>query len=170
MAEDFETPPYLGVIKANSLIPSVPVKAYFFDIQGRARPELYEWDSSDLSYDEVGRGIERLLLNTPHVGVPHIVATMPSFTRAYRFGDPRNRESETNIYQIGIWNTPDVVRGSVDNLGPETIGCLQELDLLAEEVRFWANSESVEEYLTKFVEEGVIIVKNPRKLRGLSKV
>lgn len=161
---EFEPKPYHSFLRGHTLIESVPAKVYFLDMLGRKDPEIHEWGASGIGLSRVTTSIERAL-SPSHKGVPHIVTSFPHFTRAYRFGNPGLEESETNVYHAGLWKTNELDSGIINPLERESAGCLGEIEILAQEIKFWAESQNVEEYLKRFAENHDLRVEVYDKLR-----
>lgn len=168
MNESPINPPYEGVVIDFRLIKTIPMKLYLTDFLGRDSP-VYEWCKTKILPSRLIAGLENELWNTNHVGVPHIAVAFPHITTVYRFGDPRFKdERETNVYLVGRASTSEqeniILRVTQD---PFAIGCLLESNpILSEEISFWANSQTVDDYLAKHVAIGSSIkVADPNKLR-----
>ncbi|MBI2146456.1 hypothetical protein HYU22_03890 [Candidatus Woesearchaeota archaeon] len=160
--------PYEGIIRDFQLVKTIPLKLYFTDFLGRDS-KTYEWRQTNLSPSKLNDGLERFLLNTDHVGVPHVAVAFPHITTVFRFGDPRIRdERETNMYLVGRAPTSEqdaiIPKATAE---PIALGCLLELNpILSEEISFWASSRTVDEYLSKSVTlHGSLKVVDSNKLR-----
>ncbi len=163
--------PYKGHIVGHRLIEKIPLKLYFADIQGRDSPENYEWASSGISQDNVSLGIENCVeATTPsRIGIPHIAVAFPHVTTLFRFGDPREpKERETNLYKIGSATTKEEANMTLrDPHFPYENSCPLEAVVLDEEMKSWARSGSVDEYLSLWIPNGPVIeVAAPNKLRA----
>lgn len=112
-------------------------------------------------------GLERVVQDSPRLGVPHIGVAFPHVVHMYRIGDPRvQEEQETNVYDVGLANTRSLSLGE-DVFKPLEgfIGCPGEILLLGEEMAFWAAAKTVDDYLQQFVPEGNRLeVARPNKL------
>ena len=159
------TKPYESRVREHREITSIPAKVYVMDLLGRD-PVIYEWGNTGRKLLDVLETLERALGSSPHVGVPHVITALPHFTRCFRFGDPRAEESETNVYHVALWDTNQLAAGTAEPLNREAVGCLGELDVIAEESKIWALSKSVEEYLETYAPIPIIkVIQN--KLGGL---
>jgi len=161
--------PYTGVIEGYEFLGDVPLKMYFVDIKGRD-PKKYEWKECGLSKLDVIYGVRDNLRKTDHMGVPHIAVAFPHVTAVYRFGDPRLAdERETNIHRVGLGQTPELEDIVIaEPKPPFEVGCPAEINpVLANEMLYWANSDTISEYLTQQIPIGTSIkIKNPNKLRN----
>ncbi len=117
-------------------------KIYYVDILGRQDPSLVVWRESGLDK----QAFLDALFATPGVEGIGFVAAFPHITKAFRFGP----ESEI-VMNVKAWNTRtmvpiDLARGD----GYVEFACYAEALLAADEYRFWAEAESVDEYLTQW--------------------
>lgn len=145
-------PPYEGEIEESVLLSRVPLKLYFANILGRDS-RTHEWKPSGLSKGHVELGLNRREFSW---GVPHIGISFPHVTHLFRWGNPSVREQETNLYDVGLAKTLDLVDPVSKDFfrRGNAICCPLEGYILGEEIAFRARSETMEEYLNKFVSEG----------------
>lgn len=167
-------PPYRGRIEESRLIESVLCKTYFVSILDRLdeqRP-LHEWSFSPFSMDDVEGELEKVISQSPNLGVPFISISMPHWTRVWRWGDPRvEGERETNYYAVGISPTNRInkVRMNEGLILPDQtspLSCPGEIYIFGQENDFRCGALNLEEYMSWFVPNGIITdVKNPNLIR-----
>jgi hypothetical protein len=153
--------PYHSIVvkkEAITISRAAVFKLYFISIIGREDRKKYEWEFSPYTMQGFlqqfpGRGLE---------GIGFIVA-FPHVTKVFRFG-PR---PETNLHALAF-ETPTWKPISLDRDGWSEVACAAEMDIGADEFRFWAESAGVEEYLKKFSERGAVAIKNHNKLEKYS--
>lgn len=117
-------------------------KVYFVDVVGRPAPSRTEWASSGLDRAE---RIAALVGTDGMEGVGFITA-FPHITKAFRFA-PENEI----VLNVRAWSTPDL--SPIDLARPDgyvEFACLAEALVAADEYRFWAEAESVAEYLARW--------------------
>lgn len=126
-------------------------KVYYVDIIGRDEPSRYEWDKCSLAKPDF---MARLGTTSGIEGVGFITA-FPHIMKAFRFA-PENEI----VLNVRAWATVDMEPIDLARPGGYTeFACLAEAELAADEYRFWATSESVDEYLGKWsdYEQGRIV-------------
>jgi hypothetical protein len=164
--------PYRGVVEGHRLIKPVSTKLYFVSIVGRDHSKRYEWDASGLSKDSVANNVDlavgELYGDTPVLSNPRVAIAMPHVTTLYEWGDPMNHEErETNLHLVARGKTKRLpaINSKMGRFKPE-IGCPAEIRIINEEMVFRAGSQTMEEYLGRFVPDGEIInVVNPNMVR-----
>jgi len=154
--------PLRGVVEHSDLIESIPSKIYFISYVGRSEPEKYEWGFAQVTMRSVNDGIERLLHDSQHHGVPHMTISFPHVTRVYRWGDPHlGHERETNVYPVGLARTE-----TMQWINSAEIGCPGELYVLGKELELRGVSETLADYLSRFISIGAVIpITNPNMVR-----
>lgn len=135
-------------------------KLYFVSIIGREDRKKYEWEFSSYTMQDFirqfpVRGLE---------GIGFIVA-FPHVTKVFRFGP----KPETNLHALAF-ETPTWKPISLDRDGWSEVACAAEMEIGADEFRFWAESAKVEEYLKKFSERGAVTIRDHEKLGRYLKV
>jgi len=131
------------------------LKVYYVDIYGREQPERFEWDRCGRSRDSVLEGLASV--NAEGIGA---VAAFPHITKVFRFAPT----AETIMHVRGYW-TPDF--SEVDLQREEgfiEFACYAEAIIAADEYRFWAESETVEQYLENWSNWSDAPVVNCRKM------
>jgi len=117
-------------------------KVYFVDVIGRSNPARTEWDKCSDSKDAfLGRlpGAEGL------DGVGFVTA-FPHITKAFRYGP----ENET-VVNVRAWSTPSLEPFDLSCAdGYVQFACLAEALIAADEYRFWAEADTVEDYLSQW--------------------
>jgi hypothetical protein len=137
---------YHGVLKDKALWRAPDgksaFKVYFVDIIGRSDRARTEWDLCGL-----GRGafLDCLARTEGVEGVGFILA-FPHITKAFRYGP--NAETVLNVR---AWRTRDMspldlARGE----GYVEFACLAEALVAADEYKFWAQAQTVEDYLARW--------------------
>lgn len=130
-------------------------KVYYVDIYGREHPERYEWDLSQLSREAVIKSLARIGVE----GIGAVVA-FPHITKVFRFAP----SAETIMHVRGYW-TPDFREVDLQREeGFIEFACYAEAIIAAEEYRFWAEADTVEQYLRRWCEWDDAPVGNCRKL------
>jgi hypothetical protein len=164
-----ENPPYNAVIVRGAVMnnPQIRVKLYYVDLKDR--DPRCEWGGSGLSQEGLGAGIERLVLEDGHQGVPRIAVSFPHVTAIWRWGDPVANEQETNIVPVGIGETPRIITEPNYSLKPIRQMCPMEQVILAQEAVLWAKS-TVRAYMEQGYQirlgpETRVMVAAPNKLR-----
>lgn len=115
-------------------------KVYFVDIVGRKDPARTVWDQCGFSRQDF---LASLAKQQGIEGVGFIVA-FPHITKVFRFGP----EMET-VLNVRGWNTKDMSPLNLSRTeGYVEFACLAEAAIAAEEYAFWAEADSVEDYLT----------------------
>jgi len=116
-------------------------KVYFLDIIGRAEPSRTVWAESGLDR----AGFLAALAESEAVEGIGFITAFPHITKVFRFGP----ESET-VLNVRAWNSRDMTPLVLDRSdGYMEFGCLAEALIAADEYRFWAEAETVAEYLEK---------------------
>ncbi len=117
-------------------------KIYYVDIVGRENPARTEWDKSGI--DKVQ--FEASLAAAATVEGIGFVTAFPHITKVFRFGP----EAET-VLNVKAWNTADMSHLDLARSdGYVEFACLAEAVLAADEYLFWAQADSVEEYLSNW--------------------
>ena len=116
-------------------------KVYFVDIIGRSEPCKYEWDPCGRDRSSVAEGLARLSVE----GVGFVCA-FPHITKVFRFAP-----SAETILHVRAFNSADFSEIDLSRSGGYVeFACLAEAIIAGDEYRFWADSESVADYLTKW--------------------
>jgi len=113
-------------------------KVYYVDIYGRAEPERYEWDLC-------GRPREAVLDGLAEAGIEGIgfVVSFPHITKVFRFGPSAETVMHVKGYRTEDFSELDLQRED----GYLEFACYAEALIAADEYHFWAQAQSVEEYL-----------------------
>lgn len=130
-------------------------KVYFVDIYGRPEPERYEWDRCGRGRQSVIESLRKVNLE----GVGAVVA-FPHITKVFRFAP----SAETIMHVCGYW-TPDFAPVDLQREdGFVEFACYAEAIIAADEYRFWAEAETVDQYLGQWSEWVDAPVRNCRKM------
>jgi len=122
------------------------LKVYYVDIIGRDEPERYEWDKCGMSKADF---LSKLAGAEGIEGVGFITA-FPHVMKAFRFA-PENEI----VLNVRAWHTADLKPMDLSRLHDYVeFACLAEAEIAAEEYRFWAQAETVEEYLERWCPYG----------------
>lgn len=119
-------------------------KVYFIDIRGRDDRVKYEWE-------HCGRTQEQFLdqlhnLNPEGIG---FVTAFPHITKVFQFGPTL----ETNLYTTA-YKTENFEVLPLDYSGATEVGCAAEILIAAEELRFWLEAQTVDDYLSRTCDAG----------------
>ena len=133
-------------------------KVYFIDIVGRENRSLTEW----LHCGKTPDALMSRLGGVPGAEGIGFITAFPHITKIFRFGP----ENET-VINVRAWNTPNLTdRGLACSDGYVQFACLAEAMVAADEYRFWAEADTVEEYLQQWSEYAEGSIKSHDKLRG----
>ena len=126
-------------------------KVYYVDIIGRDEPERYEWAKCGLSKDDL---LSKLAEAEGIEGVGFITA-FPHVMKAFRFA-PENEI----VLNVRAWHTASLEPMDLSRLDDYVeFACLAEAEIAADEYRFWAQAETVDEYLEQWCSyaDGLIV-------------
>ena len=132
-------------------------KVYYVDIVGRADPSRTEWAHCGLGKDEFLASLE----GTECLEGVGCITAFAHITKAFRFGP----EAEI-VMNVRAWSTQGMAPidlGRSD--GYVEFACLAEAMLAADEFRFWAECETVAEYLARWSDYTDAPVLSNSKLR-----
>lgn len=154
--------PYIGEIDSRQGLEDTLSKIYFTNIRGRQPKSRYVWKASGLSKERLIQGVENHVSQSGNNGVPHFFVSFPHVTVGYRWGDPRFEEQETNLYRVGLGQTPElenitIIPPAAKESCPDSaiqIGCPAELHIVGQERIIRAQSLTMEQYLRTFAELG----------------
>jgi hypothetical protein len=131
-------------------------KVYYVDITGREQPERYEWALCGRSRDSV----LNLLAQASVEGIGAVVS-FPHITKVFRFAPG----AET-IMHVRAFKTEDFAE---INLAREEgyleFACYAEAIIAADEYRFWAEAQTVEEYLRRWSDCRDAVIADHTKLQ-----
>jgi hypothetical protein len=116
-------------------------KVYYVDIVGRDNPSRYEWDKCPLGKDEWLARFRKAGWD----GVGFITA-FPHITKIFRFAPDCEILLHVAAYDTQTGAPIDLNRQG----GYVEFACYAEALLAADEYRFWAEAETVEQYLALF--------------------
>jgi hypothetical protein len=116
-------------------------KMYFVSIVGRERPQRYEWDRGDLSPETFLAQFRAM----PWEGVGFVTA-FPHITKVFRFAPKAEILMLVAAYDTRTGKPINLDRGE----GFTEFACYAEALLAADEYRFWAEAQTVPEYLAVF--------------------
>ena len=129
-------------------------KVYFIDIRGRDDRAKYEWEHCGRTQEQF---LEQLRQLSPE-GVGFVTA-FPHITKVFQFGPTL----ETNLYTTA-YKTESFEDLPLDYSGATEVGCAAEILIAAEELRFWLDAQTVDEYLAKTCDAGDAAFQNHRKM------
>ena len=130
-------------------------KVYYVSLLGRESAGKYEWSKEELESDSFANKIAYVGLQ----GVGFVTA-FPHITKAFRFAP-----SSEILLHVRAFNSKTLLELSLarEDLHVE-FACLAEALIAADEYRFWAAANSVDEYLKSFSAQGEMQVANFSKL------
>jgi hypothetical protein len=155
---------YHGVLEDFRLIRELPAKVYFASLLEREERSKYEWEHSKFTKADFIRALEsrhRVLSRS----FPSIVVAFPNRTYVYKWGDPeRKGENERCLYLHSMNPTKDIEKRNMTlPTGLPPIGGPIEIMVQGYEMRFRAESRTIEEYLVRFPQPGDIKTVKIRK-------
>jgi hypothetical protein len=130
-------------------------KVYYVDIYGRAEPERYEWDLCDRERTTVLEGLGKV--GAEGVG---FVVSFTHITKVFRFAPSAETVLHVRAYHTDDFSELDLEREE----GYSEFACYAEAIIAADEYRFWAEADSVEEYLRRHSEWTDAPIRNHGKL------
>lgn len=113
-------------------------KIYFLSIQGREKPELYDWKQSLQTCD----AFINTFLAKSFEGIG-FVTSFPHITKVFRFSPYVETVLDVSEFQTVDLIAKNCSRGD----GTHEFACLAEAHIAAKEFEFWAESDSVQKYL-----------------------
>jgi len=135
--------PYHGIVSDRAVSRGADgktvFKVYFVDIIDRSDPSKTEWAHCGLAKDDFLASLE----STECLEGIGCITAFPHITKAFRFGP----EAEI-VMNVHAWSTMDM--SPIDlarSDGYVEFACLAEAVLAADEYRFWADAETVADYL-----------------------
>ena len=116
-------------------------KVYYVDIIGRSDPARFEWDACGRDRSTIAAGLAR-------VGVSGVgfVTAFPHITKVFRYAPGAETILHVKAYSSADFSELSLARDG----GYVECACLAEAVIAADEYRFWAEAQSVEEYLERW--------------------
>ena len=130
-------------------------KVYYVDIVGRSQPERYEWDRCGRSRE----ALLKALASVPVEGLGCIIA-FPHITKVFRFAPGAETIMHVRAFSSADLAPIDLQREE----GYVEFACYAEAIIAAEEYRFWAEADSVEQYLQRWAHWDAAPVRDHAKL------
>ena len=130
-------------------------KIYYVDIYGREQRERYEWDLCGRPRESVLEGLRKLAVE----GVGFVVS-FPHITKIFRFAPSAETIMHVRAHWTKDFDEVDLEREE----GFMEFACYAEAVIAADEYRFWAAAESVEDYLERWSDWVDATVVDNRKL------
>ena len=132
-------------------------KVYLVDIVGRTDRKRTEWSRSDLA----SASVLETLRTCPGIEGVGFITLFPHVTKVFRFGP----EAEI-VLNVRGWNTRDLSHMDLTRSdGYVEFACLAEAALAADEYAFWAEAETVEDYVVRWSAWSDGPVRTPDKLQ-----
>jgi len=139
-----ETPPYEGFVDSVERTPHGIL--YFASIGGRPENNRL-WSETSPGIEEARADITKLMGSLSDKHSVQFAISFPHITRIMAWQSPQLDCSESNLYEIGLYeDLRNYQEPSVDD--QLFLGCPLELLLMAQETSLWMGASSVEEYLS----------------------
>lgn len=130
-------------------------KLYFVSIVGRDQPRRYEWEQADLDRD----GFVGQFRAMAWEGIGFVTA-FPHITKVFRFSPQAEILLLVAAYDTRTGKPIGLDRGE----GFVEFACYAEALLAADEYRFWAEAQTVPDYLAQFSDGAEATVQSHTKL------
>ncbi len=130
-------------------------KIYYCSITGRPFPDRYEWARCKISKDQFAADFAA----SAYEGIGFVTA-FPHIAKVFRFAPKVEILEHVCAFKPEDGSAISLVRDE----GFYEYACLAEAVLANEEFKFWAEADSVEEYLAQRSLEARFDIRNPAKL------
>lgn len=163
------TPQYQGYIDRVGPLTLTTGRAvlYFTSIAGRDNSVCqYEWSKGPLNIESAKKKIESVLEERDLAHEVPFVISFPHLTRVLAWQSPELGSFETNLQELGMYNTLDMYsRPKTPGNKRTVVGCPLELAIFDQEISLWARANTVEEYLDETRNSALVVeVLEPNKI------